>query len=143
MTFLGDVNFWLAWAVEDHIHHTIATNWYRETPEADLLFCRITQKGLLRLLTNPHVMKGDVLTGPGAWRAYDTLRSNRRVGFAGEPPGLEQAWRAATQDSLKGPNFWTDAYLTAFAMAAGFVVLTFDRELAKRAGKHARFLAAT
>jgi hypothetical protein len=56
---------------------------------------------------------------------------------------LEQAWRAPTQNPLQEPDFWTDAYLSAFAMAAGLVVLTFGRELARRAGKHARFLAAT
>ena len=124
------------------MHHPVAMDWLRETPEEDLAFCRITQKGLLRLLTNSRAMKGDAFSASEAWRAYDTLRSNRRVRFANEPVGLEQAWRDLTGRPGIGPNFWTDAYLTAFAEAAGFVVLTFDRELAKRAGSHAQLLAA-
>lgn len=97
MTFLGDVNFWLALAVDDHVHHAIAAKWLRDTLEEELAFCRITQKGLLRLLTNSSVMKGDVFTASEAWGAYDTLRLNRRVRFAEEPPGMEQAWRDLTQ----------------------------------------------
>lgn len=142
MTCLGDVNFWVALSLDDHVHHAAAANWLRETQDDDVAFCRVTQKGFLRLLTNPHVMKGEPFTAQEAWRSYDTLRSNRRIWFADEPPGLEQEWRAATQHVRKGPNFWTDAYLAAFAEAAGFVVLTFDRELARRAGSHAQLLAA-
>ncbi|HYK59686.1 MAG TPA: TA system VapC family ribonuclease toxin [Bryobacteraceae bacterium] len=142
MTFLADVNFWLALEIDDHVHHATAMSWTEEAPEDDLALCRVTQKGFLRLLTNPHVMKGEPFTAPEAWRSYDTLRSNRRVRFAEEPLGLEPSWRNLTRHPGTGPNFWTDAYLTAFAEAAGFLVLTFDRNLAKRAGEHARLLAA-
>ena len=85
-------------------------------------------------------MKTDVLTSSDAWRAYDTLCANRRVRFADEPRGLEEAWCRLTRHSGRGPNFWTDAYLTAFATAAGFIVLTFDRELARQAGPRAHLL---
>ena len=142
MTFLGDVNFWLALAVDDHVHHMIATDWLSDTPDEDLAFCRVTQKGLLRLLTNSTIMKSDVFTASEAWSAYDALISNQRMRFEHEPPGMEHAWRDLTRDSRKGRDFWTDAYLTAFAMAAGFIVLTFDRELARRAGRQAKLLAA-
>jgi toxin-antitoxin system PIN domain toxin len=139
MNFLTDVNFWLALEIDDHVHHATAMNWTQEAPDDDLAFCRVTQKGFLRLLTNPHGMKGEPFTAAEAWR----LRSNRQVLFADEPAGLERAWRGITQPSWKGPSFWTDACLTAFATAAGLVVLNFERELAKRAGRHARLLAAT
>jgi toxin-antitoxin system PIN domain toxin len=141
MTCLADVNFWLALEIDDHIHHASAMGWLQDTPEEDIAFCRITQNGFLRLLTNPHVMKTDVLTASDAWRAYDSLCTNRRVRFADEPSGLEEAWRRLTRHSRKGPNFWTDAYLTAFATAAGFTVLTFDLELARHAGPRAHLLA--
>ena len=65
MTCLADVNFWLALEIDDHIHHAGAMGWLQDTPEEDLAFCRITQIGFLRLLTNPHVMKTDVLTSSG------------------------------------------------------------------------------
>lgn len=134
MACLADVNFWLALTVDSHVHHAAAMGWLRDNPDEDLVFCRITQSGLLRLLTNSQIMKDDVLTPAEAWRAYDTFASNRRVRFMNEPNGLEQHWRSLARHSRKGPNFWTDAYLTAFAAAAGLAVLTFDRELGRRAG---------
>jgi uncharacterized protein len=141
MTYLADVNFWLALAVDDHVHHVPAKEWVTEAPEEGLVFCRITQNGFLRLLTNPNVMKGDVLTARRAWEAYDILCANPRVQFAEEPHGLERSWRDLTRRAGKGPNFWTDAYLIAFAKAGGFEVLTFDRELALHACPQAHLLS--
>jgi predicted nucleic acid-binding protein len=48
-----------------------------------------------------------------------SLRPNR--------PAWSYSWRDATRHSPSGPNFWTDAYLAAFATAAGYTVVTFDR----------------
>jgi toxin-antitoxin system PIN domain toxin len=142
MTYLADVNFWLALAVDNHVHHATAAEWSRKCSEDHLAFCRITQNGLLRLLTNPHVMGSDVLTSARAWEAYDTLYENRCVRFVDEPVGVEQTWRSHTRHSRKGPNFWTDAYLAAFTAAAGFTLVTFDRVLAKQAAPHAHLLVA-
>ena len=47
--------------------------------------------------------------------------------FSSEPPGMEDVWRDATRHVPGGPNFWTDAYLAAFAVAAGYTVVTFDQ----------------
>lgn len=142
MTYLADVNVWLALAVVEHIHHKAAVEWFGESEEDRIVFCRTTQKGLLRLLTNRHVMGDDVLTAARAWEAYDILRENPRVRFVQEPPGLEDSWREATRHPHAGPNFWTDAYLAAFASAAGYVLLTFDRALAAHRGVRTRLLAS-
>jgi toxin-antitoxin system PIN domain toxin len=142
MTYLADVNFWLALAVDNHVHHATAAEWIRNYPEDYLAFCRMTQNGLLRLLTNPHVMGSDVLTAARAWEAYDTLCENRSVLFADEPVGVERTWRSHTRHSRKVPNFWTDAYLAAFTTAAGFTLVTFDHALAKQAAPHAYLLVA-
>lgn len=80
-----------------------------------------------------------VLTAIRAWQVYDGICPSARVQFAEEPPGLEQAWRDTTP-RRKGPNFWTDAYLTAFTIASGLTVLTFDRQLARLGGSHAHLL---
>jgi len=34
-------------------------------------------------------------------------------------------WRGLTTNGIVGHNFWTDAYLAAFAEAAGFTLVTF------------------
>lgn len=62
-----------------------------------------------------------------AWRLLDLLFSDARFTFAGEPPGLETAVRRWTADRQAATKVWTDAYLAAFAQAAGVSLVTFDR----------------
>jgi predicted nucleic acid-binding protein len=57
MTYLPDVNVWIALAAERHIHHLPARQWFNAIGDERLAFCRITQLGFLRLLTNKHVMR--------------------------------------------------------------------------------------
>ena len=52
MTYLADVNVWVALALAGHVHNAIAQQWFEEAETERILFCRTTQKGLLRLLTN-------------------------------------------------------------------------------------------
>lgn len=140
MTYLADVNVRVALAVVDHTHHVAAMEWLEKSDADDIAFCRVTQNGFLRLLTNRRVLGDDVLTAPRAWDVYDMLRRNSRVVFASEPHGLETAWREATRHSHTGPNFWTDAYLTAFAFAKEYTLVTFDRALARQRRAHIRLL---
>jgi uncharacterized protein len=140
MTYLADVNVWLALTYPDHQHHSAAVLWRSESVDP-IAFCRVTQKGLLRLLTNPRVMGSDVLTATEGWALYDDLFQTGRVLFAPEPPGIESAWREATLPFPSGPNLWTDAYLAAFAIAAGYTVVTFDRGFRRHKAARLRLLA--
>src|SRR5262245_37718652 len=120
MNYLVDVNVALAMALTGHVHHRIARERLDE-PETELiLLCRVTQHGLLRLLTNHRIMGGNALTGREAWKVHDSFYEDRRVRFATEPPGIDEPWRRETAGQMTGPNFWTDAYLAAFAEAAGY-----------------------
>ncbi len=127
MIYLVDVNVWLASALIGHVHQRAARAWFEEPETSAALFCRITQSGLLRLLTNPRVMGDNVLTGQQAWRVHDALYADSRVAFAEEPEGVQERWRIYTRSTQTGPNFWTDAYLAAFAAAGGYTVVTFDQ----------------
>jgi toxin-antitoxin system PIN domain toxin len=97
--------------------------------------------GLLRLLTNHKVMGANVLTPADAWRVYASLRDDDRVQYAEEPPHLEDGWRAAVRHLGTGPNFWTDAYLAAFAEAGEYTIVTFDRGFLRHRGVSVRLLA--
>jgi uncharacterized protein len=127
MIYLADVNVWLALTHVVHQHHSLAKEWFSESADDQVVFCRTTQSGLLRLLTNQRVMGADVFTAEDAWDVYDDFFKTGKVRFAEEPPGLERAGRQATQPLQTGPNFWTDAYLAAFAITAGYTVVTFDQ----------------
>jgi len=126
MTFLPDVNVWIALAVGGHVHHAAAKAWFEAFEDDAIAFCRITQMGFLRLLTNPHVMGDDALTADRSWEVFDALARDTRVRFAPEPPDLEARFRQLTRRRRLGANFWADAYLAAFVSAAGSTLVTFD-----------------
>jgi uncharacterized protein len=142
ISYLADVNFWIALSYSAHVHHPLAAEWFENSPDNSVAFCRITQAGFLRLLTNRNVMREDVAPAVRAWQLYDRLRQSPRIAFAQEPPGLEESWRHLTRHPRTGPNFWTDAYLAAFARAAGLQILTFDRALARQVGSGALILGS-
>lgn len=131
MTFLPDVNVWIALSVIEHEHHERALKWFESVRPGDLAFCRITQMGLLRLLTNAHVMAGNQLTPSAAWHLLDHIYREVEPILAPEPDRLEEAWRESTRTSKPESNFWTDAYLAAFAQVKGFTLVTFDRGVSR------------
>lgn len=133
MTYLPDVNIWIALAAGEHVHHRAAVKWFDGTESDRVAFCRVTQMGFLRLLTNPRVMLTDVFTPRQAWQWLDRLRHDERVIFAAEPEELEQVWRKIAAARNTGANFWTDTYLAAFAQVSGHTLVTFDRDFRKNA----------
>jgi toxin-antitoxin system PIN domain toxin len=124
---LPDVNVWIALAAEGHIHHRPAREWFVAQEDASIAFCRITQMGMLRLLTNANVMGRTPRTIRQAWETFGQLSGDRRLAFASEPAGLEFAWRQLMVQDGVGPSSWTDAYLAAFAVAKSYSLVTFDR----------------
>jgi toxin-antitoxin system PIN domain toxin len=129
-----DVNVWLALSSPDHQRFTSAWNWYGALPsETALLFCRITQLGLLRLLTTQSVMGKGTLTQAQAWQAYDRWLEAGGTEFVTEPPELEPAFRSRSGAAQASPKDWADAYLAAFAKAAQLTLVTFDQALAGKA----------
>ena len=86
---------WVALTSDGHIHHGIAARWFATLgSDSRLVFCRITQLSLLRLLTTQAVMGTEVMTQTEAWQIYDGWVHDPRVLFLDEPPGLEQRLRS-------------------------------------------------
>ena len=131
---LPDINVWVALASDRHVHHRRARDWFRATGEAGAAFCRVTQMGFLRLLTNARVMGDDVLSQRQAWSVYEQLARDQRVVFALEPPNIEPVWKKLTQSASAVTGLWTDAYIAALALLYNFRVVSFDRGFAKIAG---------
>ena len=42
MTYLPDVNVWIALATDKHVHHSTARSWFATLQDEKLAFCRIT-----------------------------------------------------------------------------------------------------
>ena len=93
-------------------------------------FCRFTQLGLLRLLTNQSAMGNDVLTQSQAWEAFDAFLANPGNRMMDEPRGIDPVFRRFTDRAEASTKQWADGYLGAFTEAAKLAIVTFDRALA-------------
>lgn len=129
-----DINLWMALAVPEHAHFQLAIRWWEET-QGRTAFCRLTQLGLLRLLTTSAAMNGKPLSGSDAWAIYDRFFQDDRVIFLKEPVPIERLFREKSCHFTASPKVWADAWLLAFAEASGGRLITFDRALAAR-GAH-------
>ena len=128
---LVDVGVWLAAIWGRHAHHHVASRWFDEQSD-DLMLCRVTQTSLLRLMTNPAVMRGDAVTRSEAWRIFDRICSDDRVRWSEEPAHLESVFRAISARDDNSHKLWTDDYLAAFAQASGAALATLDTKLKDR-----------
>jgi predicted nucleic acid-binding protein len=96
------------------------------------VFCRHTQLGFFRLMNNEAAMGKDVRSQPQCWEIYDQWIGSGAAIFMEEPTGIEQKLRNRTGLHTASPKVWADAYLAAFAEAAGLTLVTFDRSLAAK-----------
>lgn len=99
----------------------------------------------MRLLTNPKILAAygnDPLSNSEAWKVYESLLSDFRINLkTKEPLGLEDYWRDyAVRDTCSG-KLWMDAYLAAFARAAGLEMVTIDRGFQQFVGIELTLLA--
>jgi hypothetical protein len=128
---LLDVNVWLAAAWARHVHHVVAKR-YVDAENADMLFCRVTELGFLRLVTNRAVTGHDALTRRQAWDLLLALQADPRIRFVPEPRGLAPLWIAFSKRPDRSHLLWTDDYLAAFAQAMGAELVTLDAGLRAR-----------
>jgi len=128
---LPDVNVWIAFAWQGHVHHEIVKPWFATLEPGQAAFCRVTQMGFLRLITNARVMGRELLSQRNAWKIYDDLARDRRVTFANESADVEPVWKRYTQSRFTGTNIWTDAYLAALASVQGMRLVTLDRGIGR------------
>ncbi len=132
--YLIDTNVWVAIVLEDHPHHPLAVQRVSRFSDGEACFCRATQKGMFRLLSQPAATYGKPIPMSQCWRIYESFRTANRFAYLDEPHGLEEYWRNLTSSPFASPKLWMDAYLQAFAELAGLKIITFDRALAKASG---------
>ena len=126
-----DINVWLAVVVERHVLNRAASAWWNQDQSDAIGFCRFTQLGLLRHLTNAATMKGTPLTNRQAWKTYEALQADARVRFFPEWPALDGLLKTYSDVNQAAANLWGDAYLAAYAAVNGATLVTFDKGFAK------------
>lgn len=139
-SYLADINFWVALVLDSHIGHVAAQAFFDSLLRDQICFCRLTQIGFLRMVTNRSVMGAKVLTQKKAWQLYDRLCQDERVQYLAEPLAIEPRFRRATQGQFPSHKAWSDAYLAAAAGEFGLTVATFDRDF-RRLAVEAHFLS--
>ncbi len=132
MRRLLDINTWIALSLDAHPQHRPARLWYGQTPfqRGDLVFCRQTELGFLRLITQSAVMARcgvGPLSNTEAVEFLDSLCADPAVVREDEPPATRSLWLQLAQGPWPSPNVWMDAYLAAFAISLGAELVTFDQ----------------
>ncbi len=128
---LADSNVWLALALSGHVHQPATREWLESVEHpGSIMFCRATQQTFLRLLTNAAVLApygNPPLTNSEAWATYEAFLADDRIVIRStEPAGLEARWHELAIRDTASPKLWMDAYLAAFASAAGSLMVTTD-----------------
>jgi toxin-antitoxin system PIN domain toxin len=134
MLDLLDVSVWLPLCAPDHVHHRRAIRYWEQEAAGELVFCRVTALGLLRLLTNPRILGSRVLDTAAAWRALEAWLATPQVRLMDEPAGVDEllaVWSASLD--IHG-GAWTDAYLAAVAVARGCRLVAFDGDFRRYPG---------
>lgn len=127
-----DANVWLALAWNRHAHSQPALQWFTRAASEQFFFCRFTQLTLLRLLTQSAVMGRDVKSCLAAWEIYEQILADERISFLPEPDDLDLKFKRLSRTRSPSPKLWADAYLSAFAGAAGIKLVTFDKAFQSR-----------
>ena len=133
-TDLLDANVWLALGVEAHTHHRRAREYWEKEAASVVALCRLTHLAFLRHLTNKSIMGKQTLTPSAAWTKGVQFLDLPEVKLLPEPAGLDEQLRRFCQAGPTSPNWWTDAYLAAFAKCAGLRLTTFDQGFSSFAG---------
>lgn len=143
---LCDTNVWLALTLSEHVHHRAARAWLDTVDETAVIhFCRATQQSFLRSITSRAVLAAygnEPLSNAEAWSVYAALLADDRITMTDrEPNGLEAHWKTFALRRSASPKVWMDAYLAAFALAAGFALVTTDTDFRQYKGIDLRLLA--
>ena len=125
---LPDINVWLALADPDHEQHERARRYWEKEAAPTLAFTRITMLGLIRLLTNRHVMKGAPFTVQEAWLAYEAFLQLPEVLYLNDPDSAESTMKVWSNAPTFPPSRLTDAWIAAIAFATGSRVVSFDSD---------------
>jgi toxin-antitoxin system PIN domain toxin len=125
---LPDLNLWLALIDPDHEHHARARHYWEHEAHEGIAFCRVTMLGLLRLLTNSRVMRGEPFTPVQAWEAYHAFTALPEVCFIEDSLAAERQFELWSRLANFAAHRWTDAWIAALAFSCGARVVSFDSD---------------
>ena len=123
---LLDVNLLVALFDPDHVHHSLAHDWFADHRAAGWATCPVTENGLVRVLANPKYGAG--------LRAADLITRLRQFCSSGRHTFWPDAVsirddRLFKPSLMSGHGQLTDVYLLGLAVKRGGRLATFDRSI--------------
>src|SRR5260370_28138661 len=114
MKRLLDINTWIALTLESHPHHQAARQWYGDgtLTRGDLVFCRQTELGFLRLVTQEAVMRrcaAAPLSNAEAVEFLSKVYYDPVVSRADEPAATRSFWLESVDRPPTPPTYLMDA----------------------------------
>lgn len=138
---LLDVNVLVALVDADHVHHTLAHDWFADEGHRGWATCPLTENGFVRVLATPAY--GSPLSRPV--ELLEHFRKLTRVaGHVFWPADISLANdRLFNASVIRGHRQVTDAYLLGLAVKMNGRLATFDHSIPTRSviGATARHLA--
>jgi len=124
---LADINVLVALLAGNHDQHALARKWFAGCAKGEIGICRYVQLGVIRLLTNPGVMKSSVISGFAAFRIlHELIDLDERVEFVADHADTDVYFPRYLSHPAPASKAVNDAYLAAFAVAAKRRLVTFD-----------------
>lgn len=130
MRTLFDVNLIIALYLPDHIHHTLAHEWWDANRAAGWASCPLTQNGFVRILSQTRSPRPIAVV-----EALDRLReatAETDHEFWPDDVAMHDD-RLFAGDRIHGHNQLTDVYLLGLAVRNGGRLATFDRRISRQA----------
>jgi uncharacterized protein len=132
--YLLDVSLLVALAWSTHVHHRLATAWFRAKRQAGFRTCPITQAGLVRICSNPS-FSSDAVSPAAALALLDRITSHPNHEFWPDDLPVRSAL-AFTNPSQSSHRQITARYLIGLAAQHDGIVATLDRGLVLFASGH-------
>lgn len=129
--YLLDVNVFVALLAENHIYHSLVTEWFN-APHLEWAICPFTEAGFLR---NATASRPGQITMSEATAVLEKLAQH--PGYHYLP--IDADWHTLCSPFFKrlyGTKQVTDAYLLGLAVREGLILVTLDKAMLHLAGEH-------
>lgn len=128
---IPDVNVLIALHRPDHVHHSVATAWWRGAEERGEPYSipDVVSMGFVRIVTGKSFEEPTTLEV--AWQFLDALAERPlHIKYVNGPDTLAHCRTTSLAARARG-KLLSDAYIAACAMNYGATVVTFDRDFRK------------
>lgn len=139
---LPDVNVWIALSAPGHVMRPLAEAYWHKEAAPRVAFSAVTMLGLVRVITNAPLFGGHAVAPSDAWGVLQGWLAMEQVTYVHEPEGCRAAVDRIVAEGLVTARTWTDAYLAAFAEAAGARLVSMDGDMLRYPGLNLLHLTA-